>query len=233
MKAYVVYKHTDPDGLVYIGITKKLPRKRFDYGRGYKHNRRFNEAIKRIGWDNFKHEILAEGLTKEEAETLEAQYIAKYRSTDPAFGYNVKEGGTYGKGMTAEARQRLSESMRGDNNPSRRFGSPMAGKRHTEETRRKMSAKASARVGRIVTAETRAKLRQVQPKRAVICLDTGIVYEGIHEAAEANGLTATKICAVCKGKRRSTGGKRWAYYENKEKGQDAAIEALRLEVLKT
>lgn len=222
MKAYVVYKHTDPEGLVYIGITQKLPRKRFDYGRGYKHNRRFNEAIERIGWDNFKHDILAEGLTREEAETLEAQYIAEYRSTDPAFGYNVKTGGTYGKGITEEARQHLSEIMRGDNNPSRRFGSPMKGKKHNEVTRQKMSAAASARVCRIVTAKTRAKLREAQKKRAVIDLETGTVYDGIHEAAEATGLTPTKICAVCKGKRKTTGGKRWAYYEtqNKEKDND-------------
>lgn len=212
MKLYVVYKHTDPDGLVYIGITRKLPRKRFDYGRGYKHNRRFNEAIERIGWDNFKHDILAEGLTREEAEALESRYISEYQSTDPSLGYNVKTGGTYGKGITEEARRHLSDLMRGDNNPSRRFGCPMKGKKHTEESKHKMSVSASARVGRVVTAETRAKLRDAQKKRAVVDLETGNVYNGIHEAAEATGLAPTKICAVCKGKRRTTGGKRWAYY---------------------
>lgn len=213
MKFYVVYRHTDPEGKVYIGITRKLPRKRFDYGRGYKHNRRFNEAIERLGWENFQHDILAEGLTREEAGALEAKYIAEYQSTDPSFGYNIKAGGTHGKGISKEGRRLLSDSMRGDNNPSRRFGSPMAGKKHTEETRRKMSAAASARVGRIVTAETKARLRKAQKKRAVIDLETGNVYEGIHEAAEANGLQPTKICAVCKGKRKTTGGKRWAYKE--------------------
>ena len=213
MKLYVVYRHSDPEGLVYIGITRKLPRKRFDYGRGYKHNRRFNEAIERIGWNNFRHDILAEGLTREEAETLEAQYIAEYRSTDPAFGYNVKTGGTYGKGITEEARRHLSEIMRGDNNPSRRFGCPMKGKKHTEESQRKMSASASARVGRIVTDETKAKLREAQKKRAVVDLETETVYNGIHIAAEATGIGAKDICAVCKGKRKTAGGKRWAYYE--------------------
>lgn len=232
MKFYTVYKHTDLDGLVYIGITRKLPRKRFDYGRGYRHNRRFNEAIERIGWDNFKHEILHEGLTKEEAEALEAQYIAEYQSTDPAFGYNVKTGGTYGKGITEEGRRRLSEAMSGDNNPTRRYGHPFLGKKHTEESKRKMSASASARVGRIVTAETRAKLRGAQKKRAVVDLETGNVYEGIREAAEATGLRATDICKVCKGKAKTTGGKRWRYFNEKEKGLDGALEALRLEIVK-
>ena len=213
MKFYVVYKHTDPEGKVYIGITKRLPRKRFDYGRGYKHNQRFNEAIERIGWENFRHDILAEGLTREEAGTLEAKYIAEYKSTDPDFGYNVKTGGTYGKGMTEEERIQLSESMRGANNPTKRYGHPFLGKKHTEESKRKMSAAASARVGRVVTAETRAKLRQAQKKRAVVDLETGNVYEGIHEAAEATGSRATDICKVCRGRAKTTGGKRWAYKE--------------------
>jgi len=232
MKLYVVYKHTDPEGKVYIGITQKLPRKRFDYGRGYRHNHRFNEAIERIGWDNFKHDILAEGLTREEAEALEARYIAEYQSTDPTYGYNVKTGGTYGKGMSEEGRRKLSESMRGDNNPTRRCGHPFLGKKHTDESKRKMAAKASARVGRIVTAETRSKMREAQKKRAVIDLETGTVYDGIHEAAEVNGLRATDICKVCRGRAKTTGGKRWSYYREKEKGQDGALEALRLEIVK-
>lgn len=36
------------------------------------------------------------------------------------------------------------------------------------------------------------------------------------------------ICAVCKGRRKTTGGLRWSY---KDEGQAAAIEALRLEVV--
>ena len=213
MNSYVVYKHTDPAGLVYVGMTKKQPSKRFDFGRGYKHNLRFNTAIELIGWDNFKHEILAEELTKEEAEMLEALYIAEYKSTNPAYGYNVKEGGAYGKGMTEEARQHLSNRMRGNNNPTRRMGHPFLGKKHSEESKQRMSAAARVRTGREVTPETRAKLREAEKKRACIDLETGTVYAGIHEAAEATGLQAPRICAVCKGKRKTTGGKRWEYKE--------------------
>lgn len=211
MNNYVVYKHTDPHGLVYIGLTKRQPSRRFDFGRGYRHNRRFTEAIGRFGWDNFSHIILAEGLTREEAEALEEQYINDYKSTDPIYGYNVHSGGRYGRGMSDEGRRHLSQLMSGDNNPTCRLGHPFQGKKHTVESKHKMSVAASARTGRIVSPETRRKIQSVQVKRACVDLETGVVYESIHEAAAATGLTATKICAVCRGRRKSAGGKRWAY----------------------
>lgn len=232
MNTYTVYKHTGPSGKVYIGITRRRPEKRYDGGRGYAHCPHFSAAIKKYGWSAFSHEILETGLTKEEAERREVELIAEYRSTDRRYGYNTDKGGSAPGRVSEETKAKLRTHMVGDKNPTKRFGHPMQGKKHTEESKRRMSASASARVGRIVTAETRAKLREAQQKRAVIDLETGNVYKGIHEAAEATGLQPTKICAVCKGKRKTTGGKRWAYLNKKEKGQDGALEALRLDVLK-
>lgn len=215
MNNYVVYKHTDPEGKVYIGITQKTPRKRFDYGRGYSHNVRFREAIAQFGWDAFHHEILQEGLTQEQAWKLETEYIAQFRSTDPACGYNVKTGGLNGKGMSDEARRTLSERMTGDGNPTRRYGHPFKGKTHSEESRLKMSISAKARTDRTVTDETKEKLHNVQAKKAVFCVDTGLVYDSIHTAARATGLEPSKICAVCQGKRNKTGGHRWEYVKGR------------------
>lgn len=225
--SYIVYKHTDPTGKVYVGITKQRPQKRFDYGRGYKHNARFREAIRRYSWAGLRHEIIASGLTQEEAEAKEAELIAKFNSTNPRHGYNVKTGGIRGTGLTPEGRKRLAERTRGDKNPTKVYGHPMQGKHHREESRLKMSAAAKARKGRVCSNETRAKLQAAQIKCAVMNLDTGETFEGIHAAGRAYGLEPSKICAVCKGKRKSTGGYRWAY-----KGQAAAIETLRLGIVK-
>ena len=64
---YTVYKHTCPNGKVYIGITKQKPERRWGInGRGYKENEYFYRAIQKYGWQNIKHEIIAEGLTEEE-----------------------------------------------------------------------------------------------------------------------------------------------------------------------
>ena len=50
-------------------------------------------------------------------------------------------------------------------------------------------------------------------KRAVSDTTTGERYQGIHEAAEATGTTATKVRAVCKDRRKSEHGHVWKYAE--------------------
>lgn len=90
---YTVYKHTSPSGKVYIGITKDSVERRWESGWGYKSNIHFFKAIVKYGWINFKHEILFENLSKEEAEQKEIELIAQYKSSDRNFGYNFDLGG--------------------------------------------------------------------------------------------------------------------------------------------
>ena len=65
---FCVYKHTCPNGKVYIGITCQKPEQRWRHGKGYKRNALFFRAINKYEWENIKHEILYENLTKEQAE---------------------------------------------------------------------------------------------------------------------------------------------------------------------
>lgn len=109
---YVVYKHTTPSGKVYIGITGKKPEKRWQSGSGYKQNKHFYRAIMKYGWDNIKHEIVEDGLTKEQACDLEIKLIAEYDSTNPDKGYNHSTGGecsAVGVHHSAETRRKLIE----------------------------------------------------------------------------------------------------------------------------
>lgn len=91
--SYCVYKHTSPSGKVYIGITMKNPLKRWANGLGYCRQSYFFNAILKYGWDNFTHEILYTGLTKEEACQKEIELIALYRSNQRKYGYNISSGG--------------------------------------------------------------------------------------------------------------------------------------------
>lgn len=91
---YTVYKHTCPNGKVYIGITKQKPERRWGgNGIGYKENEYFYRAIQKYGWNNIKHEIIAEGLTEDEANEMEIDLISQYRANDRSRGYNKHYGG--------------------------------------------------------------------------------------------------------------------------------------------
>lgn len=61
---YSVYKHTFPNGKVYIGMTSRKPKDRWHNGKGYKTQSLIHKAIQEYGWNNVKHEILFENLTK-------------------------------------------------------------------------------------------------------------------------------------------------------------------------
>lgn len=75
----------------YFGITGQSVKSRWANGKGYKNCTKFQRAIDKYGWDNFKHEILYEKLSKEDAEKLEIYYINKNNSIKN--GYNISYGG--------------------------------------------------------------------------------------------------------------------------------------------
>lgn len=96
-----VYKHTTPSGKVYIGITSKEPKYRWNSGHGYRKCKGFWNAIVKYGWNNIRHEILYQGLTKIQAEQVERDLIKLYQSTDSRFGYNIMPGGDVTQGVPA------------------------------------------------------------------------------------------------------------------------------------
>lgn len=172
-RKYCVYIHTSPSRKVYIGITRTDPKKRWGKnGSGYKKQQYFWRAIQKYGWDNFKHEILYEHLTKEEAEGLEIQLIAEYRSNQKEFGYNIENGGSSTGKISDETRKKISEANMGRQSPNK--GKPMSEEQkrkisiakmghsngpQPEETKRKIS---EANTGKIVSEETRKKLSDIR-----------------------------------------------------------------------
>lgn len=90
---YSVYKHTFPNGKVYIGITCQKPEDRWDKGKGYLGQPRMARAIVEYGWDNIEHKVLFDELTEEEAKQLEASLISEYNSNNIKYGYNVSASG--------------------------------------------------------------------------------------------------------------------------------------------
>lgn len=89
MNNYTVYRHIFPNGKIYIGMTRQDPLRRWNNGRGYRTQTLMSRAINKYGWENVQHEIVAFGLSKEQAERMEIDLIASEKANDPKYGYNV------------------------------------------------------------------------------------------------------------------------------------------------
>lgn len=95
---YCVYKHTLPDGRCYIGATNRGEGRWGYNGCNYRKQPLFYSLICQVGWDNIKHEILKEFLTKEEAQRLEKQLIIDAKEQNISLnrlsgGYCMKDRG--------------------------------------------------------------------------------------------------------------------------------------------
>ena len=106
------------------------------------------------------------------------------------------------------------------------------GRAHSIETKRKIGEKSKGRVRSSEAlkkcSESCKRALQNNPKvkanakrlvhlfgKPVICLDTGKIFPSAGEAARALNLNNAKIGQVCLGRRKSTGGLKFAFY-NKE-----------------
>ena len=86
IKQYSVYEFTFPDGKKYYGSTIN-PEIRWKNGDGYK-TQLVGKAIKEFGWENVEKKIIAENLTKDNAQMLERSLIKAVGTDIDLLGYN-------------------------------------------------------------------------------------------------------------------------------------------------
>lgn len=227
MNNYTVYIHTNRiTGMKYVGITCQDVAVRWQTnGNGYRKQEHFWRAIKKYGWNNFDHEIIASELSKEDACKLEQELIAKYDTRNNTKGYNKSIGGEAGalgverteeqRAMASrvllekwkdpvfreEARKRTiamnqSEDIRKKRSESnRRRGI-------TDETRERISrSKTGHKLGPF-SEEHKRKIREHHAggdePSAVVCVDTGECFKSINDAAMAKGINKKGISGCCR-----------------------------------
>lgn len=94
------------------------------------------------------------------------------------------------------------------------------GRRHSEETKAKMSLAAKARKGKPISPAQRAAIIQTQKKaqavrrKRVLCENTGQSYSSLTEAASHWGLSTTQISSSCRGKMIVRRGLKFKYLDN-------------------
>jgi len=111
---YCVYKHTTPNGKVYIGQTRAGVQTRWRDGKGYTDHKHgwFWKAIQKYGWENIKHEVLYDDCDKETADYYEKYFISIYQSTDKRYGYNCQTGGSRDYKYTDDSKKNISDALK-------------------------------------------------------------------------------------------------------------------------
>lgn len=189
--AYCVYVHTNKiNGKMYIGQTCQKPEYRWNNGAGYKRQPYFYRAIRKYGWDMFEHYIIASNLTKQEADNFEKLLIQRLMTMQPAFGYNLTEGGEGSKGVKHLPRKR------------------------TEEQRRQISL---AHKGIALSDAAKEKITGSRNYKAmpVIQLTMDDIFVNrwgcMMDASRTLNIPVQNICACCNKRRKTAGGFAWRH----------------------
>lgn len=127
-----IYMWTSPSGKSYIGQAVNL-KKRYNsflrFNKNYSGDKINNARKKYNNESDWKYEVL-EYRDVNELDEREKYYIALYDTINN--GYNCESGGNENKIVSDETKQKMSEAMKGENNP-------MWGKHFTKEQKRKIS----------------------------------------------------------------------------------------------
>lgn len=205
---YSVYLHECPNGKVYIGMTSKEPKIRWQHR--YMNNRYFTKAIEKYGWDNIRHIVLMKGLTQEEAEKLEVLLIQKYNSTNPQNGYNIAKGGKSNTGFhhSVETKNKIRNSLKGIKHTEERI-------KHQKESKLKQWQDAEYR--RKVSEAHKGKMTGKDNPKAKKVSQYDLQGNHIRDFACINdierelGIDHRMICDCCKGRQKTCKGYVWKY----------------------
>lgn len=161
--------------------------------------RRDPELIKKLVASSHTLEARTKQAESMRGRTLSDEHKAKIRASlltaerPDDFGARISAGkkgkpnGLKGRTLSDAHRMRISKAR--------------TGLRHNKETLDKINAT------KLMTGRKGGKT----PRR-VVCLDNGVIYDSVKEAAKHNSQCCEKhIQACCTGRRQSTGGLRWKY----------------------
>lgn len=190
-----VYLHIFPNGKVYVGMTNRTPEIRWENGNGYRTQPLMSKAINKYGWNNVRHEIIASGVSLDEANRIERELIAANMSTDFRFGYNMEHGGNGIGKHSEETKRKIGDSHRGKPIPRYIVERVRITRKNNPATREhciKLNEKRQKRV--YVYSKTGNFLKMYESKR-MACRELGIARNVLNRCLEL-GIKSYKTCIV-------------------------------------
>lgn len=189
------------DGKCYIGKSVNIPKRWKEHRallrKGQHHNKHLQMAWNRYGEESFRFEVL-EYANFEELGDLEIAYISKYKAFEEGYNFTMGgEGGLLGMPKTEETRRKISEANKG--------------RKHTPEEKARVSKTLK---GRMFTDEHKQKIgeaNKVNHIKAVLCVETGQVFNSLKEAGEHFNTDCSNICHVCNGRQEKAKGFHFTY----------------------
>ena len=185
-----IYKITNTvTGDFYIGQTIDFHERELQHKRDPQPKMR--DDVEKYGWDAFKFEVVEE-CSREELNEKENYYITEL---DPAYNTIKIHNWTH----TPETCEKIRQA---------KLGHPTA-----PESCEKMSEK---RLGVTLSDEHKEKCRQKSlgnksRSKAVVCVETGKVYDNMKIAAADIGIDPSAISGVIRGVNITAGGYHWSY----------------------
>lgn len=211
---YLIYIHISPSNKCYVGKTCQHYKERWGLnGSNYIKKRngkfihpKFANAILKYGWNNFKHEILFENLSKEEADQIEINLIAKYKVLN--LSYNISIGGEGGreKGFkhSKETKQKISNSLKNrtlSKEHKNNISESLKNKKFTEEHKQKISNSMKGKHSK--------KVKMLSKNGEYIRS-----FDSLTDAAKFINKTPGHISKCCLGIRNTAYGFKWEYEKN-------------------
>lgn len=212
-KPYTVYKRIAPDGRMYIGMTStSVVLRAGKDGQRYAGNRVFREAIREIGWENFKTEIVAENLTREAAERLERSLISVNKTTDIVYGFNIFSGGIGAKGSGTYKNGHIpwNKGIKWQSDEAIAHRIRIATERNTgkhHSTERRLKESLARKDAKAVTQYS-------------LSGDYVATYRSCREAYRVTGTPFQGVSKVASGVQKTSGGYLWRFVDESEETEE-------------
>lgn len=226
-----IYKITNTkNGKCYVGQSIDIKRRFWDH-RCISHetNRHLRHAMQKYGKDAFSYEVLEE-CDPAKLDEREQFWIEKIKPE-----YNVMSGGQgRGKRHSDDTRSKLikagKESWEKKSEKEKasviknNLKGPKRGHAVSEKTRKILRDKNTGKKQSIETIQkrvaTRAKNKQkgyvvdhYWGRKTVVCIETGVTFDSLKQAAEWLGVHPSNISAVLKGRQKTSKGLHFKYSE--------------------